>query len=203
MFYDQRQDIFTGSDPAALRRVRGISASYGLTVNCRNTRPIGVATGMICGFAPSETLVIEGNDVTVRWYRDTREQLRLLGRDINRVLSGGFKPGDIVILGARRLANGSLRDGIPELPYKLVEGAGSALPPRAIAYSTEYAFKGLEADAVFIVDIDELVSPQAAGALYVGASRARTDLFLYLAESVRPEFEERARDLGRRLAETG
>jgi len=200
MFYDPRQDLFSSLHPAALTRVRHAAASYNLTINCRNTRPIGVETAMICGFLPSETLLVEGDDVTIRWWSDPGEQVRLLGRDLNRLLSGGFKSADVAILSRRRLGNSSLSAGIAGVPFRLAEGIGSTPPAGALWFATVQAFKGLEADAIFMVDIDDLTSPEAVGALYVGASRARAELFLYVAESTRPQYEERARELGRRLA---
>ena len=111
MFYDPRQNLYSRIEPSAEERLRRVSASYSLTVNCRNTKPIGVATGLLCGASPAETLVVDGPDVTVRWFRDDREQLRLIGRDVNRLLSGGFALQDVVLLGRRRLANTPLDGG--------------------------------------------------------------------------------------------
>jgi hypothetical protein len=201
LFYDPRQDLFEGSEPGILRRIRATGASYSLTVNCRNTRPIGVETGMLCGIPPTETLVADGPEVKRRWYVSEREQLRLLGRDLNNTLIGGFSPNDLVVLGRRRLANSTFAGSIPGIPFRLVDVGLGTLPKACLRYSTVQAFKGLEADAVFLVDIDDLLSDQSVGSLYVGSSRARTDLFLYLSAAVRAQYDDRAVELGLRLAD--
>lgn len=203
LFYDPRQDVFEGSESGVLRKVRAAGVSFSLTVNCRNTRPIGVETGLLCGIRPGETLVADGPEVQRRWYASDREQLRLLGRDINNVLIGGFGPNDLVVLGRRRLANSAFADSIPGIPFRLADAGVGPLPKGCLRYSTVQAFKGLEADAVFLVDIDDLVSPQSVGSLYVGASRTRTNLFLYLATTVRAQYDDRAEELGLHLAELG
>ena len=88
------------------------------------------------------------------------------------------------------------------MPHQLTD-APNPDPSRALRYSTAHSFKGLEQDAVLVVDIDDLVSLQAVDALYVASSRARTDLFLYLSEDLRPQYEQRAIELGRRLGSDG
>lgn len=201
VFYDQRQDIFTASEPAALRRLRRMAASFSLSVNCRNTRPIGTETGLLCGFMPGETLVADGPEVRRRWCADDREEARLLGRDLNNLLIGGYAKTDVVVLGRRRLAGTPLADGVPGIPFRLVEAREAELPANALRYATIPSFKGLEADAVFVVDIDELLEPGAAAQLYVATSRARSDLFLYFRGDTKAQYEERAAELGARLAE--
>jgi DNA helicase IV len=78
---------------------------------------------------------------------------------------------------------------------------GPLVHERSIRYSTFAAFKGLEADAVVIIDIDDLTSETARGGLYVGASRARVLLALFISEAVRQDYERLAVDFGRRLTE--
>jgi hypothetical protein len=201
MFYDPRQDLFGAIESGVLRPLRGRAASYSLGINCRNTRPIGVETGMLCGFTPAETLIVDGPGVERRWYADDREQLRLLGKDLNNLLIGGFRPEDVVVLGRRRLEKSPFGAAIPGIPFRLAEAGIGPLPKGFLRYSTVQSFKGLEADAVFMVGVDDLLSAESVRSLYVGSSRARTDLFIYLSNFVREQYDERAGELGRRLAE--
>lgn len=201
LFYDPRQDLFEGSESGVLRKIRATGASFSLTVNCRNTRPIGVETGVLCGIPPAETLAADGPEVQRRWYETDREQLRHLGRDLNNTMMGGFGPNDLVVLGRRRLVNSTFAGAIPGIPFRLADVGVGPLPKGCLRYSTVQAFKGREADAVFLVDVDDLVSRQSTGSLYVGSSRARTDLFLYLSATVRAQYDDRAVELGMRLAE--
>ena len=52
-------------------------------------------------------------------------------------------------------------------------------------YSSIYRFKGLEAPAVVITDIDELATPAQRSLLYVGCSRALHRLVILAHASVR------------------
>ena len=68
-----------------------------------------------------------------------------------------------------------------------------------IHFSTIAGFKGLESDAVLLIDIDDLSSSNQAELLYTGASRAKSLLALVLDESCRPLYTERVRELVGRL----
>ena len=70
---------------------------------------------------------------------------------------------------------------------------------RGVRFSTVASFKGLESDVVLLVDIDDL-SDEAQSLVYVGASRARVLLHVFLAESTRERFGELATAFGRRSA---
>ncbi len=71
---------------------------------------------------------------------------------------------------------------------------------RAIAFSCIKDFKGLESDAVILIDIDELESDEFRELIYVGTSRARVFLSLFLSEQVRETFRNCGTALGERLS---
>src|SRR5262249_48464418 len=68
LFYDPNQDLFFGAHPSQLERLEGVSTTYRLTTNCRNTREIAIATSILSGVKPSETLQVEGPEVGEDWY---------------------------------------------------------------------------------------------------------------------------------------
>jgi hypothetical protein len=161
-----------------------------------------VNTALLSGVTADETSVVEGPEVEVYWYKEPATQIRELSRHLNRLLSGGLRPSDIVLLSRRRLSNSSLANGLSSVPFPLQEiDNGHPVHQKSIRYSTFAAFKGLEADAVMVIDIDDLTSQTARGGLYVGASRARVLLALFISEAVRPDYEKLAMDFGRRLTE--
>jgi hypothetical protein len=200
MFYDARQDMFLGKEPKSFQRVRRLAAQYTLSVNCRNTMPIAVMTGLLSGSAPTETLRVDGDDVELQWYGDAAEEQRLIGRTLNRLLSSGFRPEDIVVLSHRRLEGSVLAHGVEGVAYAVADRASDAKARPHIRFSTVQGFKGLEADAVLLIDIDDLASGGAAASTYVGASRARALLSVFLSTSVRDDYLERAGELGRQIA---
>ena len=202
-FLDPKQNIFEATDPAGLRRLLAERpAQHRLHLNCRNTAAIASATSLLSTVDQDEECRAEGPDVEYYWYRDDAHGSRLVSKQINRILSEGVKPEDIVVLSPRRLDNSSLRGGLPDVPYSLVdasqhpEGRG-----QAIRFATVSSYKGLEADVVLLVDVDNLEDKHALSNLYVGTSRARAVLAVFLKETVREDFSKLAESLGKRMVE--
>jgi len=200
VFYDRRQDIFRGVEPDGLKRIQGLGMKYNLSVNCRNTMPIGICTSLLCGLPAGESLRVDGDDVEIRWYTTNSEARRLLVKDVNAMIVGGFASDDLVVLSARRLENSPMCSDLDVYSHPFADiREGGAKVRNAIPFSTIGAFKGLEADAVFLVDVDDLESTEAVAGLYVASSRARTNLYIYLDESLRAAYNDRAADFGRRM----
>lgn len=59
-----------------------------------------------------------------------------------------------------------------------------------------HRFKGLDADAVFLLDVDDLESQEALASVYVGTSRARLLLVVFVNDKARGAFENQARRFG-------
>ena len=201
VFFDPKQDLFDGMGIGGLSGLCAAApAQFRLKTNCRNTAPVAVTTSLLSGVDADETLVVDGPEVTELWYRDDSEQRRRLAAELSRLLSQRLKASDIVVLGSRRLADSCLAAGIKGVPYPIAE-----LPidgPRlvsAIGYASISSYKGLESDAVIIAGIEDMESAWSLNQLYVAASRARAYLAVLMSESIRDQYEERARDFGRRL----
>jgi hypothetical protein len=204
-FLDPKQNIYQRVEPEGMRRLLATQpAQFRLPVNCRNTVPISMVTSLISGVSSDEECRVEGPDVDQFWYRDEAEERRLISNYVNRLLSGGVSPQGIVILSRRRIDLGCLAGGISSVPYPLDSEESSLWQPtpRVLRASTISSFKGLEADAVLIIDIDDLTDTHALSGLYVGASRARAVLGLFLSEGVREQYERRALEYGREIAES-
>ena len=60
---------------------------------------------------------------------------------------------------------------------------------QTIPFASIHAFKGLEAPAVIITDIDSLNDERSRALLYVGMSRARIRLFMLMHESCRASYD--------------
>jgi hypothetical protein len=198
-FLDPHQNIFDGSHAGQMARLSSTQpATFKLRVNCRNTAPIAIGTSILSGIKADEVLNIDGPSVDYSWVRNASEARRLVSRALGRALSEGVKPKQIVILSPRRLERSCLANGLDRLPYDLTEA--DARGDRSIKFATTQSFKGLEADSVFLVDVDELASDDARRMVYVGASRARATLAVFASESARPDFVAHAEQLGESLA---
>ena len=198
VFLDHRQNLFDGSEPAALGRLWEHSpARFELTVNCRNTTPIAVATSLFAETPIDELSDVDGPDVVERWFEEPSQQIELLASSIDDLLAGNIRLDQVVVLSRRRLAN----SGIPRsLPNGIVLWeAGQPKPSRPhVEFSTIASFKGLERDVVILVGIDDLSGDNARVSLYVGLSRAKGVLVPFVSESQRKRYRELAELLGRR-----
>ena len=201
VFLDPVQNIFEVMHTPALQRVMAHEpAQFTLTVNCRNTQQIAVHTSLLSDVDLPTVLQVDGEKVDQEWYSDDRDLKRQVSRHVNRLLGGGLSPEDIAILGPYRLENSALSGGLIDSPYPVSDKTTD--DRRHIAYSSISGFKGLEADAVIVIEVDNLLSNQSRSALYVATSRARAVLSVLTQENSREEYEELATRFGGRLKDT-
>ena len=169
VFYDPRQDIFgTGT---ALQALSLQTAQ--LQLNCRNTAQIArFAYGLIDAEPKLRAGTPEGSAVTVEKVATEPDMLDAVRRALHRFVSGGLRPSRIVVLSplgtrksavwhARMFGNLSLVE-FPELPG-----------PNQVQFATLQRFKGLEADAVVLCEVDRTHQTCTPQHLYVAASRAK------------------------------
>jgi hypothetical protein len=200
-FLDPRQNVYDSVQRHQLHHLESYGAArYRLTKNCRNTIPIAITTALLSQREIEETLLVEGPDVRVLWYRDEADQAGKVAREVRRLLNGGLKPDVLAILSPHRMANsptmqlvGNMGNGIVDL------GANpEGLKSSKIRFSTIAGFKGLESDAVILIDGNDL-SKDASDDFYVAASRAKALLVVLIRDDQRPRYEALAQTLGGRM----
>ncbi len=204
-FLDPNQNIFEGIAAPAMARLLGTAAvDWPLTVNCRNTIPIASQVSMLSGVPLTESLATEGPDVEYTWYSDQASQRHELSTRLRKLIHEGFTPDRIAVLSRRRLqksgANSGLTGSLPPL-FDVSQGRFGDAPKGAIRFSTVASFKGLDADAVFLLDVDNLESQDALASVYVGTSRARVLLVVFVQEQARGAFTNQARQFGEAAAQ--
>jgi hypothetical protein len=197
-FYDPKQDLYD----KGLGRTRVLAAFQparaALTVNCRNTQPIAVHVSLLSGFDLQQTLQVAGPDVEITFYTDRNKQYRDIGLTIDRILSDKMPAEEIVLLLPHRYSIDDLRSRT-KLSSPIADLIASPQIEGAVGACTISAFKGLERDVVFLIDLEHVDQPYMSELLYVGASRPRVLLRIFAAESTREWFAERAKELGKRL----
>jgi hypothetical protein len=83
-----------------------------------------------------------------------------------------------------------------ERPTRLAEAEAQARDPYTVLWSTDRRFKGLESDAVILLDIDQQAEDKFADNLiYVGGSRAKHRLYGFVQRQSLPWLRERAKGL--------
>lgn len=164
---------------------------YPLRNNCRNSRPIAIGIETTCGLQPGYARVLnedESNrDIEFKFYDNQQDQVRLLENTLEN-LKKDYQPNEIVVLSTRD-DESSCSASIPEHlylePLRFKHGND-----KAIGYSSIHSFKGLEASAVVITDMENIRGDKALELLYVGMSRARTRLVLFFKEACRNDYLE-------------
>ncbi|KWW97918.1 nuclease [Carbonactinospora thermoautotrophica] len=163
-------------------RIPGL-VSYTLTANCRNLPRIGAAVELLSGMSPGYRKFRRQDDgVQPRyyWYSNPDEQGQLLSRAVRELRDEGFELEEIVILSPRRSRSAATQCKDQWLRPLLAEAKGTVAPKGRVRYTTIHAFKGLEAPAVIVTDIDDPSVPGFEALLYTGLTRP-TDRLSVLA----------------------
>jgi Nuclease-related domain/UvrD-like helicase C-terminal domain len=184
----ERQNIFAQGS-ISIREFRERRATIGcanfhLDVNCRNTLEISNMMALLAQLSPSYSATLRGDshhDPRLELYDTKESQIDLTTRALDQLLAAGFQPSDIVLLSPyveRSLANSlkecaRWRTRLSEYP------AGNG----KINYCSVQAFKGLEAGAVILTDIDNLNTVGRLDLFYVGMSRALHRLHILAHQS--------------------
>lgn len=179
IFYDRNQYIMRKEKPEWLDK--NAECRLVLYKNCRNTAEIASSIGVIMGLRP-ETYVNEVHGVKPKAaFYQTKDELRQIAAQfVKRMLTQRMKPEQIVILSVRAVENSAL-SGVSELaglPVSLSPAKGK------IWFTSVRKFKGMEADAVLLIDIEikKLATPLTKRLFYVGASRANVYLEMAFCE---------------------
>jgi hypothetical protein len=200
IFYDPNQNIFNGVGAPAMERVLSFHPTqYSLTVNCRNTEQVAAAKAMLSGCSLIEASA-QGPAIELLWYRDRNDEKRVVSNHVRRLLSQGVRPSEIVVLSSKTLKNSCLSDGWDSTVGAALKDVAEGRPDDqgAVGFSTIAAFKGLEADAIVLLDA-VTAHPSSRYLTYVGASRARALLAILLDQEQSEEIVARYAEFGTSL----
>ncbi len=172
VFYDPEQSIFGRkcSVPDA--------PTFKLTRNFRNTRAVADLLLRLSDAAhASHARAPEGEPPQLLEQPGPRDLRRMLDQRVTRLLNAGVRADDIVLLTPHSRRNSSLRDvsHIADVPLLDLNDRTAG----ALTHATITGFKGLEAEVVFLLDIQPDDPRCDRAARYVGASRARSLLYVF------------------------
>jgi hypothetical protein len=198
MFGDfERQAIYAdkcatlGLDRLRSRTADSVS-TYRLRINCRNATRIAEAVTITSGMSPGYSRILntaDSADVEPVFYRSPSDQGELLLATIAKLLKS-FAPSEIVVLSMRADASScAARQARDQTGWRFASYREEAGNGASIRYSSVHAFKGLEAAAVLLTDIEGIEDDQAKALLYVGMSRARIRLHVLMHERLRSSYD--------------
>jgi ATP:corrinoid adenosyltransferase len=174
-----------------LKRRAPNHSAFLLRTNCRNAEPIASTLSIASGLVPGYSRILrgsEGADVDPLFYRKAEEQSSLLAEAMERLLTA-FKPREIVILSMRKDEAACVRNLNMKIPGLNVAPVRRLSGTRTIGYASIHAFKGLEAAAIILTDIEKMDDEHSRALLYVGMSRARIRLVMLMSENCRKSYD--------------
>ncbi|MBN2909533.1 NERD domain-containing protein [Polycladomyces sp. WAk] len=167
-------------------------ASFRLTKNCRNTRYIA-EHALILSRADKDAYrvsEVDGLPVDYYFFDDENDMCHKVMSVWKKLRGEGVITDSLTILSPRRWVNSALTKvsghglKIHDLTTRLPKSDGS------VGFSTIHAFKGLENKYIFIVDLDDLDSDRIRELLYVGMTRAKLGLFLFIKSDLKETWSE-------------
>lgn len=163
-----------------------------LTKNCRNTPAI---CSFIGNHTPLKNLYAsrlredDFVDPELVFYDSEKEQSSWVAEHIRDFISKGVPQSDIVILSPRKDACAALRlVGDSSIGFILKPYGRSKRS--AVRYSTIHGFKGLEAYAVVVTDIDSVSEAWQWTLLYVAMTRAQSRLSVFCHRRIKSDMKK-------------
>lgn len=188
IFHDSgpQTDLYDRVDPKLLETLRLFGAfSVSLKENFRNPREIALEASRIAGVAEPVCKRALRSPVDYRLVADPKEQAKRLRALLIELLRDGISPNSISILSAVKADVSCVAKFPPDVgkPFTRIERNGP-MDPQAFSYGTVAGFKGLENDVVILTDLPNALDDEYARAvLYVGMTRARTKLYVFVGDA--------------------
>lgn len=197
IYFDPNQNIFNTSKEFEyiwneLKKVA--STKYTLSINCRNTRQIAIGNKMISNISQARLMKAEGNDVEYITYKNLSNEKDQLMNSLRNLKSQGINIKDIVILSPYSIGNNKCCLNSINMPADI---GILRVNPKNGFYKSDYlkfysiqSYKGLESKVIMMIDIDMFTDKSRRLLNYIGASRARTLLYIFYDEKVENERQE-------------
>ena len=161
-----------------------------LKINCRNTKQIGEETSLISGFDKPPFLLehLEGIPVEYLFYKDEADQRALLETQLGKFSVTNFPLNELTIISPKKFERSCI-NGFTGYYIKEIRNTREITGVQDfICFATIQSYKGMESNYILITDIEDLTTDIVKSLLYVGMSRARYGLIMFISESMRNEY---------------
>ena len=159
---------------------------YSLRTNCRNTPRVATLVRLLSHLEPDYSKVLrpdDGVEPELRFFPPERPRADALTRALDELRADGYNGRDVAVLSPR--ATGSSAESVSDQPWcDRLRPFGDSSGGHTV-YGTIHAFKGLEAPAVVVTDLDEVSGPAAEALFYIAVTRPTERLILVLPDAVR------------------
>jgi DNA polymerase III delta prime subunit len=196
----ERQTIF-GPEATEIKEILierfGQVPRYSLRANCRNTPRIAEIIRLLTGMTPGYRRILRPDnrvEPVIHTYATDNQQRKMLIKSIEHCVDEGILPQDIVIISPRTGETAAIsllgeKWSSRLQPLKELQEADIRSDER-IKFGTIHYFKGMEAPAVIVTDIEEIATQRATALLYIALSRALHRLVILVSEEARRDLLE-------------
>ncbi len=172
VFYDPAQNLFVKDK----LQLPDLGRPFVLPTNCRNTRRIAATCSQVLGQeVRTRSDAPEGAETRFIEAASDADQQRAIKATLDEwIRKGSLKLSQVAILCPTRYQHSSVA-GLSDAKFSITENLGEWREGEGILFSTIRAFKGLEADAILMIDVPKPdSSPVFTQAdFYVACSRAK------------------------------
>lgn len=173
------------------------AAEYKLDMNCRNTVQIATQASIVSGF-PTGTAKIAGPKVDYKTYNTDEQQARDVIELIETLRLKEHVPAErITVLSTRKRESMSLLASGAKLPKyfeELNDKNVNKPEPGKVYYTSVQSYKGLENNVIVYMDVDRIDDEWIEGVNYVGMTRPREKLYVFMHKKLARKYETRMLD---------
>ena len=173
VFFDKNQFVQGKEYPKWLKDAE---CRLVLNINCRNTYRIAEASGKPIGVEPKMMKSVKGDNANLYICGDRKAVEKKIVSLISMYHENKYPLDEICIISAKTVENSILAGAKKIGCYELTEDRQKG----KVLFTSSRKFKGLESDAIILVDIDETTfeNEENKRLFYVGSSRAKLNLDL-------------------------
>lgn len=172
IFFDPEQDVFNGGDEFPI-----IGKPFLLNHNCRNTQKICQNLERYTDYDIKSAKVPEGHEITEYYSKEPTQRLRWLSKILHHLINDqGLRNDQVVVLGGHDPEKTCLPSNGRVGAFAVGRGATELC--NGVEYQTYLKFKGCEADAVILLDVDYDDTRWSRRGLYTSISRAKHLLYI-------------------------
>jgi hypothetical protein len=192
MFGDFERQMLFGQDRMQLHGLLhtrlGTFAKCSLRINCRNTPRVAALSQLLGKLAPNYSRVLRPDDrvePVISYYATPSQQRKELLNTLQRLFKDSFSASDIVILSPKaspRCAGACITE--PEWRSQLAPV--DEVTPGQIGFTTVQSFKGLDAPAIVLTDVEHVSGEFFSSLFYVATTRVLERLHVLAHETVKP-----------------
>ncbi|WP_276308558.1 nuclease-related domain-containing DEAD/DEAH box helicase [Thermoflavimicrobium daqui] len=191
MYGDFNQDLYIKQNEEVMLQLLEKRSNFTrcrLLKNCRNTKNICIQTSLLTRLELPEVLVRTNEMVDYYFYQNQEEHIQKVENVLYSLKEDEIPLHHITILSPRSWEN-SIVSKISQqrLPIVQLEKVDMNNLMNKLTFSTIHRFKGLENFYILICDIEQLTADYIRPILYVGMTRAKLKLDLFLNKNLEEE----------------